>query len=121
MLGGNFTEYMLDAAVKCEELNDILTGLYRAQIIYEEDRQYLAFDLEIQQSISPDQAIIDRVYYSLMESLGQLESAFLSGWRRVYSAWDNDTAKRILRLNFIPWPGLSKSVETSIKQRGIIN
>ena len=112
---------MLDAAVKCEELDEILTGLYRAQFIYEEDRQYLAFDLEIRQNFSPDRAMIDRVYYSLMQSLGQLESTFLSYWHNIYSAWDNDPTKRILRLNFIPWPGLSELSKTSIKQRGIIN
>ena len=122
VLGGdNFTEYMLDAAVKCEELDEILTGLYRAQIIYEEDRQYLVFDLEMRQSISPDPAMIDRVYYSLMQSLGQLDSCFLACWQNIYSAWDNDPTKRILRLNFIPWPGLSELSKTSIKQRGIIN
>ncbi len=122
VLGGdNFTEYMLDAAVKCEELDEILTGAYRAQIICEEDRQYLAFDLEIRQSFSPNQVIIDRVYYSFMQSLGKLQPCFLACWQNIYSAWDNDPTKRILRLNFIPWPGLSELTKTSIKQRGIIN
>nr|WP_211175861.1 hypothetical protein [Brasilonema sp. UFV-L1] len=119
--GSNFTEYMLDAAVKCEELDEILTGLYRAQMIYEEDRQYLAFDLEIRQDISPDKAMIDRVYYSLMQSLGRFQPIFLTYWQNIYSAWDNDPTKRILRLNFIPWPGLSQTTKTTIKQRGIIN
>ncbi|MBP5976130.1 hypothetical protein HW132_26200 [Brasilonema sp. CT11] len=119
--GSNFTEYLLDAAVKCEELDEILTGLYRAQIIYEEDRQYLAFDLEIRQDISPDKAMIDQVYYSLMQSLAQFKPSFLNQWQNIYSGWDNDPTKRILRLNFIPWPGLSQAAKTSIKQRGIIS
>ena len=122
ILGGpNFTEYMLDAVVKCEELDDILTGLYRAKVIYEEDRQYLAFDLEIRQNVSPDREVIDRVYYSFMQSLGKLQPIFLSYWQNIYSAWDNEPEKRILKLNFITFPGLSELAKTSIKQRGIIN
>ncbi|WP_414624517.1 hypothetical protein [Calothrix sp. CCY 0018] len=119
--GSNFTEYILDAAVKCEELDQILTGLYRAKLVYEEDRQYLAFDLEIRQDISPEQEIIDRVYYSLINSLGQFKPSFRSQWQNIYSAWDNHPTKRVLKLNFIPWPGLSELAKTSIKQRGIIN
>ncbi|TAF08670.1 MAG: hypothetical protein EAZ77_06565 [Nostocales cyanobacterium] len=121
ILGSNkFTEYMLDAAVKSEELNDILTGLYCAQIIYEDDRQYLAFDLEIRQSFTADESIIDRAYYSLMKSLGEFQPIFLNQWQNIYSAWDNDPTKRILRLNFIPYPALSQTTEKTIKQRGIV-
>lgn len=117
----NFTEYMLDAAVKHEELNDILTGLYRAKLIYEEDRQYLAFDLEIRQDISPEPEIMDRVYYSLINSLGQFKPSFLSYWQNIYNACGDDPTKRVLKLNFISWPSLSNLSKTSIKQRGIIN
>ena len=118
--GSNLTEYMLDAAVKCQELNGILTGLYRAQIIYEENRQYLAFDLETRQGLEPDEVISDRVYYSLMKSLGRFQINFFNKWRNIYSAWDQDPTKRILRLNLLPWPSLSQATETSIKQRGIV-
>ncbi len=118
--GANLTEYMLDAAVKCEELDEILTGLYRARIVEEEDMQYLAFDLEIRQGVESDAVTLDRVYHSLVQTLGQLESYFLEAWKNVYSAWDNDSSKRILRLNFIPWPGLSQATEQTIKQRGIV-
>ncbi|MEH2287481.1 hypothetical protein [Nostoc sp.] len=55
-----------------------------------------------------------------MQTLAQLESYFLEAWKNVYSAWDNDSSKRILRLNFIPWPGLSDATEQTIKQRGIV-
>ncbi|MEH2141318.1 hypothetical protein [Nostoc sp.] len=121
MLGGaNLTEYILDAAVKCEELHDILTGLYRARIVEEENMQYLAFDLETRQGVESDAVTLDRVYHSLVQTLGQLESYFLEAWKNIYSAWDNDSSKRILRLNFIPWPGLSDATEQTIKQRGIV-
>ncbi|MEH1874299.1 hypothetical protein [Nostoc sp.] len=100
--GANLTEYMLDAAVKCEELDEILTGLYRARIVEEADIQYLAFDLETRQGVESDAITLNRVYHSLVQTLGQLESYFLEAWKNVYSAWDNDSSKRILRLNFIP-------------------
>jgi phenylacetate-CoA ligase len=118
--GANLMEYMLDAAVKCEELHDILTGLYRARIVYEEDRQYLAFDLEIREGISPEEATNNRVYYALMQSLGRVQPIFLNFWQNIYSAWDSDPEKRILRLNFVPFPGLSQATETTLQQRGIV-
>jgi len=118
--GSNLMEYMLDAAVKCEELQDILTGLYRARIIYEEERQYLEFDLEIREGVSPDQATTERVYHSLVQSIGRVNPEFMNKWKAVYSAWDSDPEKRIFRLNFVPFPGLSQTTETTIKQRGIV-
>ena len=118
--GTNLTEYMLDTAVKCQKLNGILTGLYRAQIIYEEDRQYLAFDLEVRQGIETDEAMADQVYHSLVQMLGQVQPEFLDDWQNIYSVWDRDPTKRILRLNLSLWPALSQATETSIKQRGIV-
>lgn len=116
----NLMEYMLDEAVKNEELNDILAGLYRAKIIYEENQQYLSFDLETRQGIALDQEKIDRVYYSLVKTLGRLEPYFLEAYKNLYSIWDNDPTKRIFRLNFLSYPSLSQTTETSIKQRGIV-
>lgn len=118
--GANLMEYMLDAAVKCEQLHGILTGLYRARIVYAEDGQYLAFDLETRQGVSPDPSLHDLVYHSLVQTLGRLETGFLENWKHLYSAWDNDPTKRVLRLNFLPWPSLSQATENSIKQRGIV-
>jgi phenylacetate-CoA ligase len=115
----NLTEYMLNEAVQSEELNDVLTGLYRAKIDYEEDRQYLSFDLEAIQGIALDREKVDLVYYSLVKTLGRLEPSFLEDYKNIYCLWDADPTKRILRLNFLPWPSLSQTTETSIKQRGI--
>ncbi|WP_017716868.1 hypothetical protein [Kamptonema formosum] len=118
--GANLMEYMLDAAVKCEELQDILTGLYRARIIYEEERQYLEFDLEIREGVSPETATIERIYYSLVRSIGRVNPEFMNKWKAVYSAFDSNPEKRIFRMNFVPCPGLSQATETTIKQRGIV-
>ncbi|WP_201253455.1 hypothetical protein [Nodularia spumigena] len=116
----NLMEYMLDEAVRNEELNDILTGLYRAKIVYEENKQYLSFDLETIQGITLDEERKELVYYSLVTTLGRLEPYFLEAYKKLYSIWDTEPTKRILRLNFISWPSLSQTTETSIKQRGIV-
>ncbi|AFZ24435.1 hypothetical protein Cylst_2202 [Cylindrospermum stagnale PCC 7417] len=116
----NLMEYMLDEAVKNEDLKDILTGLYRATIVYEENQQYLSFNLETIQDIDLDLEKIDLVYYSLVKTLGRLEPYFFEAYKNLYSIWDTDRKKRILRLNFVSWPSLSQTTKTSIKQRGIV-
>ena len=118
--GANIGEYMLDAVVKSEELNDILTGLYRVKLVEENQRQYLLFDLETREGVEYDSDLTNRVYFSLVQTLGQIQPYFKEAWKNIYSAWDNDPTKRILRLNFIPCPGLSQSTEKTIKQRGIV-
>jgi len=118
--GTNITESMLDEAVKCYELQGILTGLYRASITYEEDRQYLQLNLEIRQSVVADEATIEQIYKFLMQNLGRVQPEFLDDWKNIYSVWDSDPTKRILKLNLLPWPSLSQATETTIKQRGIV-
>jgi phenylacetate-CoA ligase len=117
--GTNLTEYILDEAVKCEKLKNILTGIYRARMIYEEERQYIEFDLELRQEVVELEEIREWVYSSLIEALGRIEPFFLSDWQNIYRHWDSEPNQRILRLNFLPWPSLSQTTETSIKQRGI--
>jgi phenylacetate-CoA ligase len=116
----NLMEYMLDEAVKNEKISDILTGLYRAKIVEEENQQYLSFDLETIQGIALNQEKMDRVYYSLVKTLGHLEPYFWAVYKNIYSIWDTVPTKRILRLNFLDWPSLSQTTETSFKQRGIV-
>lgn len=121
VLGGtNLSEYILDEAVKAEELQKILTGIYRARLVYNEERQFLEFDLEIRPDVEDNEEIRDRVYHSLVQSIGRLEPFFLSDWQNIYRRWDNYPNQRILRLNFQPYPILSQTTETLIKQRGIV-
>jgi phenylacetate-CoA ligase len=115
----NLTEYMLDEAVQSEELGNLLTGLYRAKIDYEEDRQYLSFDLEVMSDVTMDREKTELIYYSLIKTLGRLEPSFSEDYQNIYSLWDTDHTKRIIRLNFLDWPSLSQTADTSIKQRGI--
>ena len=119
LCGTNLTESMLDAAVKSSELSHLLTGMYRARIVYEESRQRLEFDLEFRQNAPTDLTALDVVYKQLVQTLGQAQPEFLDDWRNVYCKWDHDPQKRILRLNCLRWPALSESTESQIKQRSV--
>lgn len=119
LCGTNISETMLDEAVRAEALAPWLTGLYRAQILYEENRQYLAFELEWKQDAELSPASLDTVYGLLVQGLGRAQPEFLDDWTNVYHTWDADPARRILRLTPIRWPALSKRLEGAIKNRGI--
>ena len=119
LCGTNLTETMLEATIRNTELEAILTGAYEARIVYENDRQFLQFDLEVQPGLAPDEAIDRRVYDSLVAALGRVQPEFLDDWRNMYQLWDSDPLQRILRVNYHLWPALSKTVESQPKQRGI--
>ena len=118
LCGTNLSESMLDAAVRCEALNAFLTGIYKARILHEDDRQYLALDLELCSGVAADPSTTDLLYKQLVEALGREQPEFLDDWRNVYSTWDSDSQRRILRLNCVAWPALSEDIEKQIKQRG---
>lgn len=118
--GSNLSEYMLDEAVKAKELETIMTGIYRVHLIYEKERHFLEFKLELRQNVEENEEIRDRVYHSLIQSIGRLDPSFLSDWQNIYSRWDDYPNERIFRLNFQPYPTLSQTTETLIKQRGIV-
>jgi phenylacetate-CoA ligase len=121
IIGGiNLTEYMLDAVIKCEDLHDILTGLYQAKIVYQNEIQHLHFTLEVREGILLDEDNYKNVYNYLIANLCQRAPSFLMAWNNFYKYGENNQNQRILQLNFVPWPTLSKATETSIKQRGII-
>ncbi|NEQ43505.1 MAG: hypothetical protein F6K00_08070 [Leptolyngbya sp. SIOISBB] len=115
----NIEEYMLDEAVRSEELNQVLTGFYCAKVHYEAGRQYLFLDLEVLKGVDLDKDKFDQIYDSLVEALGRLQPSFREEHKSIHSASDAAPSKRILRLNFLPWPKLSQSAEDNIKQRGI--
>ena len=110
---------MLDAAIRNTELDSILTGAYEARIVYENDRQFLKFELEMKPDLVLDDVLDRRVYASLVAALGRVQPEFLDDWRNMYQLWDADPLQRILRVNYHHWPALSKSVELQPKQRGI--
>jgi phenylacetate-CoA ligase len=111
LCGTNITEAMLDEAVaSCAAAG--LTGRYRASIVYEDQRQRLRLELETSGSPAEDP------YPRLVQALGRVQPEFRDDWSSVYRVWDDDPARRVLRLEFIPWPGLAQS--TAIKSRGIV-
>jgi phenylacetate-CoA ligase len=118
--GANITEYMLDAVIKCEELHDILTGLYQAKIVDHEEIQHLYLTLEMRENILVNEEINHRIDNCIITNLCQIEPYFLAAWQNMYRYGENDKNTQFLQLNLVPWPTLSKATETSIKQRGII-
>lgn len=119
LCGTNISEPMLDSAVRCGELEPYLTGVYRARIDYDGDRQRLCLDLEFRQVCELSSGQIDQVYGLLVRSLGLVQPEFMDDWRNVYHLWDHDPAKRILDLRCSHWPALSNALSAGIKHRGI--
>ncbi len=118
LCGTNFSEAMLDSAVKCRELSSLLTGCYRAKIVYNDSRQRLAFDLEFKKNRDISAVTKAKVYELLIKSLGRAQPEFLNDWRNIYKEWDKNSMHCILELNCVKWPKLSD--QTGIKQRGIL-
>lgn len=118
LCGTNVSESMLNAAVRAEPLAGKLTGLYKARIMHEHDRQFLELELELRTGVDLNCALEDEIYRELVQGLGREQPEFLDDWRNVYSRWDDDPLQRVLRLKCVPWPALSSRTEKEIKQRG---
>jgi len=119
LCGTNITEAMLDAAVRCPELDQLGTGAYKARISYEGTRQYLAMTVELRSGVCNDDRVRDHIYHAVVRALGRVQPEFLDDWRNIYSAWDTDPVKRAVRITCVPWPALSQAAEQTIKQRGV--
>jgi phenylacetate-CoA ligase len=120
VLGGTkLTEAMLDEAVRCPELSDLVTGTYRASLIVEQERPILAMDLQFRQGVLPDAAALHRAYHGLIQALGRVQPEFASDWQNLYRNWDDDPSRRVLRLRGLAWPALSEDAGERIKQRSL--
>jgi hypothetical protein len=51
--------------------------------------------------------------------LGRAQPEFHDDWTSIYQTWDGDPANRILKLDLVPWPGMSNALEHAIKSRGV--
>jgi len=118
LCGTNLSETMLDAAVRSEALAPLLTGMYKARLAMENGRQRLEFDLELRTNVPAGRATEDTLYENLVRALGHEQPEFADDWKNVYSLWDDEPEKRILKLNCVAWPALSQRLEKEIKQRG---
>jgi phenylacetate-CoA ligase len=119
LCGTNLSETMLDAAVRTPELESVLTGAYEARIEYENDRQFLSFEVELKPGVVEEAGLDRQVYDTLVSALGRVQPEFLDDWQNMYRLWDDSPGQRILRVNYHAWPALSKSTEMAPKQRGI--
>ena len=63
--------------------------------------------------------VTEIVYPRLIRALGRVQPEFQDDWTSIYQTWDRDPAKRILKLDLVPWPGMSRTLEHETKARGI--
>jgi len=119
LCGTNLTEGMLNATVKCLPLQTLLSGVYQARILYEQGRQYLALDIELQKGATISPAIDAHIYSTLVDELGKAQPEFADDWQHIYSNWDKDVQSRVLRIQYHKWPKLSEALSGNIKQAGI--
>jgi phenylacetate-CoA ligase len=120
LCGTNITETMFDQAVRAPELAPFLTGTYQASLLLEDGRQKLGLKLEYRAEQGNAANVIDAVYPRLVHALGQVQPEFRDDWASIYKTWDSDPAQRILKLELVPWPEMSRGLEGKIKQRGIV-
>ena len=119
LCGTNLTEAMLDNAVKCKELEKLLSGAYQASIQYEGERQFLAFELECRPKVPIGEPLVRTIYRELVQSLGRVQPEFLKDWQNVFHVWDADPEKRVVQIRCLPWPTLSQKLGKQVKLRGI--
>ena len=110
---------MLDEAVRSPECAGILTGLYPAHLLMENGRQRLGMVLEYRKEHGSPEEVVEVVYPRLVRALGRAQPEFHDDWMSIYQTWDGDPANRILKLNLVPWPGMSNALEHAIKSRGV--
>ncbi len=119
LCGTNITEVMLDETIRCAELEDWLTGIYRAAIGYDQDRQHLRLQVELKRGVPSTPDLIDRLYPKLIQALGRVQPEFLDDWKNLYAVWDADPPRRILQVHAVEWPALSNAAPNQVKQRGM--
>ncbi|MBL1211677.1 hypothetical protein [Geminocystis sp. GBBB08] len=121
LFGINITQYLLDKIIKHEELRNILTGIYYAQVIYQENgRQVLKIDLETKPNIELNTQLQEQVYSFIIKTLCELHPLFTKDWEIIYSQWEKISNKRIVELKFHSYPNLSQDLVNKNKHQGII-
>ncbi len=120
LCGTNLSEAMFDEAIRSPDLETILTGPYQAKLLLEEGRQRLELTLEFRPERGTPEHVTELVYPKLIEALSRVQPEFKDDWTSIYSTWDTDPLKRILKLEMVAGPTLSNGLESKIKQRGIV-
>jgi phenylacetate-CoA ligase len=120
LCGTNITEAMFDEAVRTHDLVHALTGAYQARLLLENGRQRLGLTLEYHPEQGTPGEVIEAIYPKLIQALGRVQPEFQDDWSSVYRTWDGVPEQRILKLDLVPWPEMSRGLESKIKQRGIV-
>jgi phenylacetate-CoA ligase len=119
LCGSKFPESMLDEAIRTPGLESVLTGMYMARLGSRDNQQFLEFDLELRPGVTLDAEAADRVYDELVQALCRVQAEFRNDWKDVYRAFDRDPSRRILQLQWHPWPVLSRGFEGLPKHSSI--
>lgn len=117
--GSNLTEPILDEAVRSPSLQHILTGQYRAQVVYRGDQQFLELQLEQKPGVAVDSAAAQFVYCALIEKLGQLQPEFERDWETVYQHRNMDPDRRVIQIKWHEWPAISVPSANVAKQASL--
>jgi len=120
LCGTNITEAMFDEAVRTYDLAHVLTGAYQARLLLENGRQRLGLTLEYHPEQGTPEEVIEAIYPKLIQALGRVQPEFQDDWASIYRTWDGDPDQRILKLDLMPWPEMSRGLESKIKQRGVL-
>lgn len=108
LCGTNISESMLLSAIEAPELKKICSGAFEVRLKVEPDgRQRLSWDIELRPEAEISALLEDSVYKILVERLGKVQPEFASDYQQMYRNWDNDSEKRIFRINFHTWPTMS--------------
>ena len=110
---------MLDEVVRTTALESVLTGMYKARLGSRDGQQVLEFELELRPGVTLDAEAAERVYDELIQALCRVQAEFRDDWEDVYRAFDRDPSRRILQLQWHPWPVLSREVEALPKRSSI--
>jgi phenylacetate-CoA ligase len=119
--GANLFEYQLDAAVRAPELSQMLTGVYKARVVFQEDRQLqqLEFDLELKADVPLTEATEDFLYRTLCSTLIRISDEFEANVHNFYKSMEHDRGNRVLQFNLCHWPRMSEKIHESHKHRGL--
>lgn len=120
LCGTNITGSMLETVFQSQSLTPYLTGMYYAKLEYDaENRQFLSLDVELK-SAHHDMVRLDQnIYTHFVSELSQVQPEFEGDWQNMYSEWDADPERRIVRIRYHVWPALSKEIESKTKHVGI--
>ena len=111
ILGGvNIYQDSLNTIIRSQELEDILTGIYYAKIIYHENgQQALKLALETKKTINVQRE--KDLYTFLIRNLCKIQTDLREDWNIIYNDWENnDLNNKILSLQFYLYPKLSQEL-----------